>query len=95
MLVHKRPAVPPLPNNPQNIEQFGKPVPGSIPTIVRSYKAAVSLRIHRLRGTPAGPIWQRNYYEHVVRSETDLHRIQAYIESNPARWAVDRLHPDA
>jgi putative transposase len=89
------PAVPLLPNNPQNIEQFGKPVPGSIPTIVRSYKSAVSRRIHRLRGTPAGPVWQRNYYEHVVRNEADLHCIQAYIQSNPAHWTADRLHPGA
>lgn len=93
-LAHKRPAAP-LRGPPQSVEQFGRPVPGSIPTIVRSYKSAVSFRIHRLRDTPTGPVWQRNYYEHVIRNEADLRRIQAYIKTNPARWMADRLHPGA
>jgi putative transposase len=92
-LAHNGPAVP-LPDNPQNIEHFGRPVPGSIPTIVRSYKSAVSLRINRIRAMSTGPIWQRNYYEHVIRNEADLSRLRAYIQANPARWAADRLHPD-
>jgi REP element-mobilizing transposase RayT len=39
-------------------------------------------------------IWQRSYYEHVVRSEAALERLRAYIDGNPARWEADRLHPD-
>ncbi len=50
-------------------ERFGKPTPGSIPTIVRSYKSAVSYRINLLRGAKDVPVWQRNYYEHIIRSE--------------------------
>jgi putative transposase len=92
-LAYNRPAVP-LPDNPQNIEHFGRPVLGPIPTIVRSYKSAVSLRINHIRAMSKGPIWQRNYYEHVIRSEADLSRLRAYIQANPARWAADRLHPD-
>jgi len=40
-----------------------------------------------------GKLWQRNYYEHIIRNDADLNRIRAYIENNPARWAQDSLHP--
>ncbi len=38
-------------------------------------------------------LWQRNYYEHIVRNEADLNRIQQYIKNNPALWQQDALHP--
>ena len=75
-------------------EKFGKPVRGSIPTIVRSYKASVTRRIQRERNATA--IWQRNYYERVIRNDEAHHRISLYIESNVARWVMDnenRLKP--
>jgi REP element-mobilizing transposase RayT len=75
-------------------EQFSKPVSGSIATIVRSYKSTVALRIHRMRGAPAGPIWHRNYYEHIIRSEAEWQRIHAYIQANPSRWDTDEYRID-
>jgi REP element-mobilizing transposase RayT len=39
-------------------------------------------------------LWQRNYYEHVIRDAADLERIREYIVNNPAKWADDRLYPD-
>jgi hypothetical protein len=46
-------------------------------------------------GWPAFPgrFWQRNYYEHIVRSEEELKRIREYIVTNPAKWAYDRENP--
>lgn len=41
----------------------------------------------------AGRVWQRNYYEHVIRNEDDLARIREYIASNPLQWALDRENP--
>ncbi len=41
----------------------------------------------------SGKLWQRNYYEHIIRNETELDRITRYIESNPARWADDNENP--
>ena len=41
-----------------------------------------------------GRLWQRNYYEHVIRDEEDLLAIQQYIPENPLRWAVDRENPE-
>jgi len=73
--------------------RFGKPRPGSLPTIVGAFKSAATRRINRRRNTPGASVWQRNYYEHVVRGRRDLDRIRRYIRQNPARWHRDRNHP--
>jgi putative transposase len=52
-------------------ERFGKPVAGSLPTIVRSFKSAVTKRINETRDIPYLPVWQRNYYEHVINVEKE------------------------
>jgi REP element-mobilizing transposase RayT len=41
----------------------------------------------------AARVWQRNYYEHIIRSEESLNRIREYILDNPARWEFDRENP--
>jgi REP element-mobilizing transposase RayT len=76
------------------LERFGKPTSGSLPTIVRYFKSAVTRRINELRGTPYVPIWQRNYYEHVIRNENDLDEIREYIVNNPAKWDLDSENPN-
>ena len=78
------------PNSNPPREEFGKPVKGSIPTIIRSYKASVTNRIQKELNVTA--IWQRNYYEHIIRNEAEHNRIHAYIESNPANWDRDKEH---
>ncbi|MEW6028057.1 MAG: transposase [Chloroflexota bacterium] len=70
-------------------EQFQKPVPGSIPTIVRSYKSAVSYRINLMRGMRDAPVWQRNYYERVIRNEREMESFWNYIHANPMQWETD------
>ncbi|MFZ3079264.1 MAG: hypothetical protein WA109_06225, partial [Bellilinea sp.] len=88
---HAVPQHVPLP--PPQIEQFGKPTPGTIPTIIRSFKSAVTKRINEKRGTPGIPVWQRNYWEHVIRDEKSFETITTYIDYNPSRWEQDSLHP--
>ncbi len=75
------------------LERFGKPVPGSLPTIIRSFKSAASKRVNELRGSPGTAVWQRNYYEHIIREPEEWSRIRAYIAGNPARWAEDEENP--
>jgi REP element-mobilizing transposase RayT len=75
-------------------QQFGKLIPGSIPTIVRSYKSAVSYRINLMRNTAHIPVWQRNYYEHIVRNQTDLENIDRYVQFNPIQWFKDEENPE-
>ncbi len=65
----------------------------SLGTIVGSYKSAVSKRLNQYRGTHTTPVWQRNYYEHVIRNEAALHDIRYYIIYNPAKWADDPDNP--
>jgi REP element-mobilizing transposase RayT len=72
------------------IEQFGKPVPGSIPTIIRAYKSAVTKNINIVRGTPSEPVFQRNYYEHIFETDQEYERIAAYIANNTANWDHDK-----
>lgn len=74
-------------------ERFQKPVKGSISTIIRSYKSAVSYRINLMRGSDGIPVWQRNYYEHIIRKEQDLQNKTDYIESNPMLWDEDDENP--
>lgn len=60
--------------------------PQSLAAIIQNYKSLSARRINRWRGTPRSPVWQRNYYEHVIRDEEDLGRIREYILANPAAW---------
>ncbi len=74
-------------------EQLGKPTHNTIPTIIRGYKSSVTKQINQLRDTPRQQIWQRNYYEHIIRNKTDLSRIQKYITNNPMNWHLDKENP--
>src|SRR5262249_53552295 len=74
-------------------EAFGKPAANSVPTTVRSFKAAVTKQINEARHGRSISVWQRNYYERVIRNEEELHRIRQYIVNNPLRWALDRENP--
>ena len=75
---------------PMKFEGFGHPTQGSIPTIIRSFKAAVTLRVRRMLGDPKACIWQRNYYERVIRNERGLEAARLYIQENPDNWAFDQ-----
>lgn len=74
-------------------ERYQRPVKGSIPTIIRSYKSAVAYRINLMRRTEGVPVWQRNYYEHIIRNEQDLQNKTDYIEANPMLWDEDDENP--
>jgi len=73
----------------KTIEQFGKPTKNSIPTIVRLFKSTVAKQINQIRQTPGIPVWQRNYYEHIIRNDDELNKIREYIISNPLTWKTD------
>jgi putative transposase len=60
----------------------------SIGAIIGSFKSAVSKQMSKLHAIPRGAVWQRNYYEHIVRDEDDLRRVRRYIAENPSRWAL-------
>ena len=64
----------------------------SLGAIVGHFKAAVSRRAKALGSVSSQRIWQRNYYEHIIRNEKSLNDIRKYILENPARWAEDELY---
>jgi putative transposase len=76
-----------------NARKFGAPVAGSIATIARSFKSAASKRIHHVLKRPAIQVWQRNYFEHVIRNQDDFNKTSEYIRVNPARWDFDLVNP--
>ena len=66
------------------------PKGGGLPEIVRAFKTFSSRRVNEMRDSGGARVWQRGYYDHVIRSERSLGRIRDYIESNPLRWELDK-----
>jgi len=66
--------------------------PGSLGAIIRQYKSSVTRQIIRALGGPRR-VWQRNYYEHILRDEADWQRTQLYIDANPMNWDEDEENP--
>ena len=57
--------------------------------IVRQFKAFSAKRINKLRGISGIEVWQRGYYDHIIRSEKDYEAICNYIVENPQNWEND------
>jgi len=74
-------------------ETFRKPLVGSLPTIIRSFKGAVTREINSRARPQRVHVWQPRYFEHVVRNEASLRRIREYIATNPLRWYLDKENP--
>jgi putative transposase len=68
--------------------------PGSVGAIVGAFKSAANRRINQMRGTPGASVWQRNYYERIIRNDKELNGIREYIIYNPALWEQDVNNPD-
>ncbi|KAA0206229.1 transposase [Candidatus Uhrbacteria bacterium] len=69
----------PLPKGPSS---------GSVGAIIGSFKSAVTKRVNEMNPL-FGPVWQRNYYERVIRSDAELDAVRQYIRDNPAKWEED------
>lgn len=65
----------------------------SLGRLVGMFKTVSTKQMNILRGTPGATVWQRNYWEHIVRDESELDRIREYIVNNPGKWEMDQLHP--
>ncbi len=68
--------------------------PGTLGAIVGLFKSTTSKRIHQSGLMNDQKIWQRNYYEHVIRDEDDYHQIADYIKTNAINWEYDHENPD-
>lgn len=59
--------------------------------IIRGYKSTVTKQVNILRKTPGEPVWQRNYYENIIRDESSWNHIREYVKNNPQKWEEDRF----
>jgi putative transposase len=66
---------------------------GSLAAIVQNYKSVSARSVNKLRNNPGCPVWQRNYYERVIRSESELSKVREYIINNPMKWELDKENP--
>jgi REP element-mobilizing transposase RayT len=71
------------------IERFGKPTSNSVPTIIRGFKASVTNALNQRYNTPGFKLWQRNYWEHIIRDDVSMNRLREYIIFNPLKWKED------
>lgn len=67
--------------------------PKSLSSLMAGFKSSVTKQINIIRNTPGTKVWQRNYYEHIIRDEKALNNIRQYIINNPMSWYKDQLHP--
>lgn len=62
----------------------------TLSNIIGAFKTTAATRINKLRGTIGLPVWQKSFYDRIVRNEGELERIQKYIQYNPIKWSEDR-----
>ncbi len=70
-------------------------VSGSLGAVVNNFKATATRQINNVRRARGCPVWQRGYYERIVRNPRELEATRRYIRENPRRWAEDRDNLDA
>jgi REP element-mobilizing transposase RayT len=61
----------------------------ALPEIIRQFKTFSAKCINKIRNSPGIPVWQRNYYDHIIRNERSLYFIRKYIYENPLKWSIE------
>ena len=65
----------------------------SLGALIAGFKAAATRRINEARSTPGQAIWQRGYYDRIIRDDDELAGITEYVLGNPRSWTADRENP--
>jgi len=68
--------------------------PGSLGQIIAYFKYQSTKQINELYNTPGNRVWQRNYYEHIIRNPNELFETRRYIQENPLKWDLDPENPE-
>lgn len=84
-----------VPGVPAADPRLPGPGNGTLSALMAGFKSAVTRRVNRLWKTSGRPVWQDNYYDHIVRSEPALTAIREYVVGNPVRWTLDRYNEQA
>jgi REP element-mobilizing transposase RayT len=69
------------------------PLRKTLGSVVAYFKYKSTKSINKFQDTSGCRLWQRNYYEHIIRNEDDLNRIREYIIYNPVQWITDPENP--
>ena len=77
-----------MPNHVHGIVVLERRAGLTLGTAICAYKTRVTRAVRRL--TQGLKVWQRGFYDHVVRDEEDLRRVREYIVANPAMWESDK-----
>jgi putative transposase len=84
------PVDPAMPVTPEHEPEFKPgPRPRSLSSLMVRFKGAVTKHINALRQNPGDKVWQRNYYERIIRNERHLQAVREYILNNPVNWEKD------
>jgi putative transposase len=73
---------------PVRVEKFE-----TLSNIIGAFKTTAATRINKLRGVIGAPVWQKSYYDRIIRNDYELEQIQEYIRNNPIKWEEDRDNP--
>ena len=66
----------------------------SLSSLMAGFQSPVTSKINQLRGTPKQDVWQRNYFDRIIRNDKELNRIRKYIIENPMKWDLDKENPN-
>jgi REP element-mobilizing transposase RayT len=78
--------------NASPVQRLHGTIPGSLGAIMQNFQSITCRKIHKINKTLGSRLWQRNYWEHVIRDENDLNRIRDYIINNPLKWPEDKYY---
>ena len=67
----------------------------TLSNIIGAFKTTAATRINKLRGVIGVPVWQKSFFDRIVRSDRELEYIHNYIQHNPVQWAQDRDNPSS
>ncbi|MFH1841072.1 MAG: transposase [Candidatus Shapirobacteria bacterium] len=73
--------------------RFAQVIAGTLSCVIRSFKSESTKQIRKQTENDY-PVWQRNYYEHIIRNEKELEQTQKYIHDNPQNWEEDEEFRD-
>jgi len=68
--------------------------PKSLSSLMAGFQSSVTSKINKSRGTYGTPVWQRNYFDRIIRNNEELNRFRKYIIENPMKWDLDKENPN-
>jgi REP element-mobilizing transposase RayT len=88
-----------MPNHMHGIVVLATPTstsaqPPTLGRVIAYFKYQSTKDVNQRRPPLGNAVWQRNYYEHIIRDQESLRRIREYIVNNPQQWELDQLNPD-